>query len=160
MARAIIFSLILFLTAPSSPGTLVAAGAGSDEYGGLLEQWSDELTVNQIQVILDNFAHETVICIAYYDLVKEGLRNGSADDPLIVEHEKLIGVLTNRALILQDTDLAMARLELATKKMALRLNGKWARISILINEHGALCKESAELPIKRLGRWRSKLYGE
>jgi len=70
-------------------------------------------------------------------------------------------VLSARALELQDDELAIARLELASRDMMdndLRRN--FERMSILLTEYGDRCREVVEQPTGRVRFWQNKLYGD
>lgn len=121
----------------------------------------DGLTDTQKADTLNNFASESVVCIAYYTIVRIAFlrhRDGLSPEANL-ELKMADEVLLSETRALMDFDVFEARLLFAQKDLIEgKLQNNMARISVLASdEFGERCKTHVETPAARIDYWIHEL---
>jgi len=104
-----------------------------------------------VQLRLNNYSHQSLICGIYYKIAAQCIKNRGSDDSIALgnrydslssdavgesyETGKLAGV-SEKALL--------ARSEIASREMARDIEGKCVNISVLNLKHGDVCRQFIE----------------
>lgn len=106
---------------------------------------------------MNNLAHEYVQCSAYFSVVAVAAENSG--DNTLRDSYNAVGTtaLENALMVGEDAGLLpevhTARLELAVRDMAKRINNDTANISILFADYAGLCQAAMEDIGARLNHW-------
>ena len=117
--------------------------------------------LSQVEILaLNNFHHEMTTCIAYFNIVSEGLNQRGDEEPaaaflrasdVLLERTFVIG----RKIGMKD-EAAMARLRMEANDQLEAIDRNMINISILIEKHADVCKSISDDPDSRLLFWLDK----
>ena len=150
-----LLAVLMADVASAEPPPDVAVPAGAHDLG---TNALKGLSADQIDKIFNNYGHEVVVCMAFFNVVKEAFRRADPNHPGITNVDRSVAVLSERALSLQDQDVVLARFKIAMREMTEKMQGTFDRFSIIFGEYGLACQEVREDPIARLVHWRKELY--
>lgn len=110
---------------------------------------------------LNNAAHETVDCAAYYILISEALSRADGDDEAVSKYSEASDTLLDRSFLLTREagvlpETIPARIELALQLMNKKMANNMANLSIVMAEYHKPCDFLFGNPDERLKYWIDK----
>ena len=101
----------------------------------------------------NNMAHDFANCSAYFSLLVE---MKELSEEAKAQYKESSFRMYAVSVQLTNSQTASARVQMSLKEMEVKLDGKAANWSILLNENAALCKGVAENPEARMKYWLEK----
>jgi hypothetical protein len=126
-------------------------------WGGLVASSYAQTVDDQMRRVMNNLSHEYLQCSAYFAVVAVAAENSGNNE--LRDQYNQIGdtALANAIMVGEEANLLpevhTARLELAVKEMAERINNDTANISILFRDYADLCKQAMEDIGARMDFW-------
>lgn len=146
----------LLLVAVTAVMLSTPALAASDK--PLIEQYTDPV----MQAVVNNFHHEMVECIAFYQISFLGMtakaENEDNNEAATIAQKALeiATALYERALLFHNADVTKARMEMGIQTMMETMGGSWNNYSLVLNKFAYPCKEVFDNPDGRIAYWANK----